>query len=365
MLDDLARTFWAETWTGMGGHSARDVLTVAIEEAGHSGTVGEDGLRIELSHRRWRERARVSSRTFYKCLKRLEAAGIGYRDNGGRKRDKPGGFVLRAGVNQDRTEQGTQPNATPTLQSLYGGGLHLRAPRLRWSSPGYKPSRETISKARRGEIQRLPEPRPAIRRPGKIRGGLADALDELGGSATVAEVCGKLNRNPKRARDLIRRKRPGSKGRDGIAVMFAEAGVLTIDGDRLTLADNWLDALDELRRLGREGEADERQRTRHREDRRDYRAGVEAIRRSHEKRAAEMASGAGSIDDLERVPDPDPELLTMLRDALRRYPDHRGDYPSWWASTLWADGYVKGRPDRAAVRAVEVALYELRRSGAA
>ena len=75
-----------------------------------------------------------------------------------------------------------------------------------------------------------------------------------------------------------------------------------------------------------------------------------------------MVKDAGSVDDLERVPDPDPELLAALRSALIRWPDHADDYPSWWASTLHVEKWLPYKPDPLAV---EVALYELRRESAA
>jgi hypothetical protein len=141
--------------------------------------------------------------------------------------------------------------------------------------------------------------------------------------------------------------------------MLEEAGVLTIseDGGTLTLAHNWLEALDELRRAGCEYEADEREKARHRKERRDYRTGLEAIRRSHETREREMYREAGSVEDLERVPDLDPEIMAALRRALLRWPDHADDYPSWWASTLYVEDWLPYKPDPVAV---EVALYEIR-----
>ena len=55
----------------------------------------------------------------------------------------------------------------------------------------------------------------------------------------------------RRPRDLIRRKTT-EKGRDGLLVMLRESGIIFVDGDVVTLADNWLEALDEQRRLGKE-----------------------------------------------------------------------------------------------------------------
>lgn len=59
----------------------------------------------------------------------------------------------------------------------------------------------------------------------------------------------------------------------------------------------------------------------------------------------------GTISELERVPDVvelddgvDVDLLVALSDALIRWPDHRHDYPSWWASTLYFEDYLPTKP---------------------
>ena len=349
MLEDLAARFWAHDYKGMGGHSMRDVFAVAIEEAAASATVHGQGLRLQLATRTWARRAKVSSRTLQKALDRLEDAGLGYRDNEGRKPDKPGAFVLRANVNQYGTEQGTEQNATQGLQSLYARGLHLRAPRLRWSSPGSERKRGTVKGTRRVR-ESVRQERPAIKRLGKIRGAALDTLDEAGGSMPLVKLCEALHRS--RPRDFRRRT----------LALLEEAGIIAIGGDVVSLTDDWLERLEEQRKLGREREADKRERARHRKESNDYRAGLEAIRRSHRRRAKEMHKDAGSVEELKRVRDPDPELMDVLRDVLRRYPDHRDDYPNWFRLTLWADRYTTGKPDLAAV---EVALDELRREGVA
>jgi hypothetical protein len=209
-------------------------------------------------------------------------------------------------------------------------------------------------------------------RPGKIRGAFLDALDELGGTATTAQLCEKLGRNPDRARDLTRRKRPGSKGRDGLLVWLVEAGVITVEGDQVAQTDNWLEALDELRRAGGELDADERDRARHERERVAYRtrhksapapeASYDGMNRGRERREAELLKDVGSIDDLERVPDADREIVDALRRALVRWPDKLDDYPSWWVSTLHVEDWLPYKPD---LVAVEVALYEIRHGRAA
>ena len=164
---------------------------------------------------------------------------------------------------------------------------------------------------------------------------------------SVEELCEALHR--KRPRDFRRRTLP----------LLEESKILTVSeaGDLLSLRDDWLERLEEQRKLGREMEADERERARHRKESHDYRAGLGAIRRSHEKRAREMRKGAGSIEDLERVGSPDPELVAALREFLRRNPHRHQEPPGWYAVALWADGYVGAKPSP---RDVEVALCEMR-----
>jgi hypothetical protein len=100
-----------------------------------------------------------------------------------------------------------------------------------------------------------PEHRPAMKRLGKARGAALDVLDAAGGVSTVDEIYDALHPGKapekRRPRDLVRRKKT-QKGRDGLLVMLEESGILSIDGDVVALVDDWLEALDEQRRLGKE-----------------------------------------------------------------------------------------------------------------
>jgi hypothetical protein len=247
MLEDLRRRFWDEEWKGMGGHTDRDVALKLIETAVRHGrpSEAEGGVQVRKSWGSLQTEAKVSPRTLSKSLNRLEKRGFILERLKGKKHDRSGGFVLRASVYQGRTEQGTEQKATQPLQRLYASTIHLRAPRLRWSSPGSRPRRGTSQGTRRVRQGRLPEPRPAVKRLGKIRGAIVDALDAAGGTLTLQEICEILRR--KRPRDIRRRNLP----------MLEEHGVLTVGGDSVTLADDWPERLKDARRLGGEVEADE------------------------------------------------------------------------------------------------------------
>jgi hypothetical protein len=305
-LADLERRFWAFEWKGMGGHSARDVALKLIEAARRHGKVVEDGIRIEKAWGQLELEAKVSRRTLAKALKRLEEWGFLYRDNEGRKLDKTGAFVLRASVNQYGERETPGEQATRVLQDSHQGGLHLRAPRLRWSSPGYRPRRGTVEGTRMVRQGTRRPPRDPIKRLGKTRGAMLDVLDAAGGSATIEEIADALHR--KRARDIRRRTLP----------MLEDAGILTIDGDVVSLTEDWLEALEAQRELGKEVEADELAARRHR-----------LKSRAFHSRDRRQADEAPSVKQMSRRRDGAAErrrraIAAAIAELFRERPEYRG-----------------------------------------
>jgi hypothetical protein len=250
-LEDLARRFWDFEWKGMGGHSARDVALKLIEAARRHGKVVDDGIRVTKAQGPLAIEAKVSARTLWKALNRLEEWGFLYRDNEGRDDDKPGAFVLRATVSHYRESRDRPEETTLREDQLHRGDLHLRAPRLRWSRPKYTPRRGVVRDTRMVRQSIKLESMDAIRRLGKIRGAMLDALDAAGGTATLQEIADALHRA--RPRDLRRRNLP----------MLEEAGIVIVEDDVLHLAEDWLERLEDQRELGKEVEADELAARRH------------------------------------------------------------------------------------------------------
>jgi hypothetical protein len=250
-LEDLTRTFWGFEWKGMGGHSARDVYLKLMEAARRHGKVVDDGIRVTKAQGPLALEAKVSPRTLWKAINRLEEWGLLYRDNEGRKDDKPGAFVLRASVSHYRESRDRPETTTLREDQLHRGDLHLRAPRLRWSRPKYTPRRGVVRDTRMVRQSIKLEPRDAIKRLGKIRGAILDVLDASGGTATLQEITGALHRS--RPRDFRRRNLP----------MLEEAGIVVLEGDVLHLAEDWLERLEDQRELGKEVEADELAAKRH------------------------------------------------------------------------------------------------------
>jgi Domain of unknown function (DUF3854) len=251
-LEDLERTFWDFEWKGMGGHSARDVALKLIEAARRHGKVVNDGIRVAKAQGPLAIEAKVSARTLWKALNRLEEWGFLYRDNEDRQPDKTGAFVLRASVRHYRESRDRPETTTLHKEYLHKGDLHLRAPRLRWSRPKFTPRRGVVGGTRRVRQGVKLESRDRIVRLGKVRGAILDVLDVAGGSATLQEIAEALHR--KRPRDIRRRNLP----------MLEIAGILTVEDDVVTLADNWLERLEDQRELGKEVEADELASVRHR-----------------------------------------------------------------------------------------------------
>ena len=294
-IEALWRKWWATEWTGQGGHTDRDLALQVMEAARkHGKVVGED-LRVRKAWGPLMLGARIrSTRTMSKSVARLEGIGFFERDNEGRKADKAGAFVFRSVACASVKQYGESPALAGTGPGRGGDEdpvtLHLRAPRLMWSSPKFTPKRGTVAGTRKVRESKPPAARPAVARLGKVRGAVLDVLDAAGGTATLQEIAGALHR--KRARDVRRRNLP----------WLEEAGILTVEGDSVTLTNDWLGRLEEAREAGGELEAEELARKHYRDRSRAYHsrdqtpasepsaAGLAAVERSHEKRAEHIAA---------------------------------------------------------------------------
>src|ERR687894_3224923 len=248
-IDALWRRWWDEEWAGQGGYTDRDLALKVIEAARKHGKVVGNDLRVVKAWGPLMVEAKISSsRTMAKSIARLEGIGFLERDNKGRKADKPGAFVFRSAVRAGVKQYGEKATQTETRnrqdEDEAPGTLHPRAPRLMWSAPKFAPKRGTVAGMRKVRQSKPPSPRLAVARLGKIRGAVVDALYTYGGSCTLAQLCRILHR--KRPRDLVRRKK-SAKGRDGLLVWLEEAGIIAVEGDRVTLTEDWLDRLEDAR----------------------------------------------------------------------------------------------------------------------
>ena len=176
----------------------------------------------------------------------------------------------------------------------------------------------------------------------------------------INELAEALHR--RRARDLVRRKRK-PKGRDGLLVWLEEAGIIAVDGNTISLADDWLDRLEEQRELGGEIEAEQTARRRYRERSRAYHA-------RHETKPDHHFANLGAdgwIEDVVPADAPDPELSPLAL-AMRAYLDHNPrdakQPPGWLGLTLWAHDFYDGKPTPEESHAALEELRPKRRSAA-
>jgi hypothetical protein len=349
-VEDLERRFWALECKGMGGHTDRDVYLKLIEAAKRHGKIHPDGIRVVKAQGPLALEVKISSRTLWKSLNRLEDMELCYRDNEGWKAERAGAFVLRAGVSHKGRKPGQEGGTTPQEGGYGHGDLHLRAPRQRWSSPrrkrrlryGMVPGTRQMRSKPTTE-QRVPDKMlDGVPRLGKIRGAVLDALDVAGGTLTLTELCDVLHRS--RPRDVKRRLVP----------KLEEAGIIETSeaGDVISLTADWLEALARVT----DQDADEKARKSYKQRRDAFRAhrdgvsaaGRESVRASREKRAEHLKEAPSP----ESSPPPSlSPLAQAVRDYLERSPRDARHPPGWIGNTLWALELYPGLPTPAESKA--------------
>jgi hypothetical protein len=215
-----------------------------------------------------------------------------------------------------------------------------------WSRPAFTPKRGTVSGTRRVRESKAPEPRARIERLGKVRGAILDVLDAADGSATLQEIADALHR--KRARDLRRRNLP----------WLEDAGILSVEEDTVTLAEDWLDRLEDARESGGELEAEELARKRYGDKSRAFHARNRVVPDSHHANAG----ADGHVEDLRPAADPaapaEPAsarpdvspLAVAVRGYLDRSPHDARRSPYWIGMTLWAHDLHPGKPTQEETR---------------
>lgn len=186
--------------------------------------------------------------------------------------------------------------------------------------------------ARRGRIRgsrkrrqfRFPA-RDGIKRLGKNRGAIVDALEDLGGSATLQDLADALHKP--RARDLARRATT-PKGRDGLLVMLEDAGIVELDGDSeitVSLTEDWQTALHEARVVGSEVAGVERDRGRHRREREAFRNRHKVIESPH---WTNEPDADGAVEDVKYL-GPLPNQWDLYKWLDKRVQTDRGPGKLW------------------------------------
>jgi hypothetical protein len=202
-IDAFEKDLWAAAWPKIGGKSERSIAVMAIKLARMFGRLTKDGnIAVNASHRALALVCATSRLSLRRAIERSEWLRQG--DKGEGKNAGTIILVVRAKLTHSNHRE-----------SLEGGsnacGLPLRAPfsapRLRWSAP---------------DILRL----------GKTCEAVVDYLERAGGSYGIDELAEAMHVS--RVRDFRKR----NLGR------LEERGIVTVEGNTVSLVENWLEALE-------------------------------------------------------------------------------------------------------------------------
>jgi Bifunctional DNA primase/polymerase, N-terminal/Primase C terminal 1 (PriCT-1) len=285
----------ARGWRGRSGPANHDGYEALLDLTAEHGRVGQSGsVHVRVSVRDFALRMGTSRTTANKVLQRLQQEKLLYRIPRMTSGGVAGEIVLRNIATQELDSQSIRLGSPLTVQ-----GLRTLLRRTRYGA------------GRLGKLAEL-----ALR-----------AVLLGGGEATTSAVAANLERRGCDVRRTLRK------------LVTRGALVECSGGDRFRLAGDL--AVEYARVLDEDGVPE-----RERKQRADDERAREAYRNRHQVKPERVPEKppAGEIRELERVPDADPEILGALAAALVRWPDHREDFPSWWASTLYVEEYLPYRP---------------------
>lgn len=359
-LEELERQISSESPEGRAGHTDLDVK-LSLCKAAPRGKVVEKGVYVELSWGTMQLDAKISRQTLAKSLDRIEATGFIVERVPPQKRGQSGGFILRAKVDHYREGQRSRGESNESVTKGLPSSLVRRGPRLMWSDPGYKGRRGTVSGTRKVRQAPAPKPRPAVKRMGKEVSHLVDTLLIFGRTLHRDALYDAMHPDKppekRRPRDLTRRKNPETgKGRDGAATVAQDLGIVSVEGDDISLTPDWLERLEDAREIGGEIEAERIARKKMKDRRAAYHnrhkrpseakskptpEGIAAVRASREKRRAHLDSRPPDTLTPEAPLSP---LAVAVRDYLERRPCDARQPAGWIANTLWAHSLYPGKP---------------------
>jgi hypothetical protein len=321
-LDGVRREWWGARWRNK---TDRDVVHVLIQEGRKHGSLRKDGgVEVSLSYRALAVLAATSRQTVEASIKRLSGVWI-------KRGSKGSGTISGSIVLLPRANLGHSDHYRVSTSTERASVQDLRAPRLRHST--------CLPVMRKGKrIDTI-----VLLRLGKTCGAILDTLEAYGPTLTVDEIADYLQVS--RTRDLRRRN----------IARLVERGVVTLDGERVTQVTDWLSALEREREVSGEVFQAAYQRRRHREQQAAYQKRHKV--KAHRFTMAQMWDRLPRpTSELTRLPDPNPELVTVLRLWSESRPLALKDPPSKIAVTVWAYDLVSFKPT---ALDVEAALCEV------
>lgn len=331
-IDCIQRAMWDARWRNK---SDRDTIIALLNLARRNSqlSISGDGVEVSISYRALALAAAVSKRTINNVVDRLIGAGWLRKGRKGQG-TRSGSLVLLTCENLHHSNQ-----VGGDKESNNASGASFRAPRLRHSC--------TLPVMRQGKrVDTV-----VIRRLGKMAGAIIDVLTHHGPSVTIQEIADTLQ--VCRLRDLTR----DTEAMEGPLTRLRKRGIVTVDGDTVTLVDDWAEALDNERKRSGEQDAHNYWKARYKEESIAYQNREKV--RAHRFTADDLKMAmARPISELERAPEPRTEVVQAVGLWLEKHPSDRRQPPSWLANTIWCHEYVMFKPTPLEV---EVALAEIKR----
>jgi hypothetical protein len=331
-IDCIQRAMWDARWRNK---SDRDTIIALLNLARRNSqlSISGDGVEVSISYRALALAAAVSKRTINNVVDRLIGAGWLRKGRKGQG-TRSGSLVLLTCENLHHSNQ-----VGGDKESKNASGASFRAPRLRHSC--------TLPVMRQGKrVDTV-----VIRRLGKMAGAIIDVLTHHGPSVTIQEIADTLQ--VCRLRDLTR----DTEAMEGPITRLRKRGIVTVDGDTVTVVDDWAEALDNERKHSGEKDAHNYWKARYKEESIAFQNREKV--RAHRFTADDLKMAmARPISELERAPEPRTEVVQAVGLWLGKHPSDRRQPPSWLANTIWCHEYVMFKP---MPLEVEVALAEIKR----
>ncbi|MDN5696556.1 MAG: hypothetical protein L0G70_01125, partial [Rubrobacter sp.] len=371
---------WAE-WAAMPTNTAvgatrKSLIRFYIRQAERYGELKARDVRVSVSQRSAAEECQISQASVAKHLAALEEGASLYRLRA--EHDKPAAVVLRGGRaesnqgegrrSQEReslsTEQGEIVSSTGFAShgdysvragqeaASYAGSYHgdysvrgvrgvrAQVPEMRWSRAVISWRIDQPSGLRVYEIE------PLLRH-GKKRQHIVEYIAESGGTVSVPELMERFAGASTRPRDFKART---------LGPLADDPKIIAIEGEFVTLTDDWQQALDNARTVVWEQKDSDRQRVRHELQRAAFHgrhdhptdpsptyADLDASREERELRRQEAEQSRS-------------DLAAAMREYLLQNPHDAEQPANWITTTMWAYSWIESNPSPAESKA---ALEEL------
>jgi hypothetical protein len=352
MLDTVEAAMWEEDedFKGNGGNSNWNHLVAALKVARKYGKLVEGGVEFYLGTRAWALAAGAgSTNTTLKVLKRLSNWLRLVEKGSGSKASKL--LILKPDSPRAKVRHSNQGSYIEEKNdsSVSLSRAPFTAPRLRRSSPGYRPERGLIRGTRKVRVGPTAEPTPPQKRIGPGCNPVIDYLEKMGGCARLEEIAEAVG--IRRTRDLTRRKTAHPKSRDGLVTRLENIGVVEVQGDTVHLVEEWLECLNAERKRAGELKDYERDMKKYNDQREGYRNRHKNKPEEHpanEPLPGDYFGGPVRVGKKAREAYQGERPLSPLAEAIKAYLDHNPhdacQLPGWLGTTLWAHNLYPDRP---------------------